>query len=125
MNDYLAKPITPTTLIAMLDKWTGGSHQTGDHAKGEVPADFRDEFLAQCARDLGRVKELLASRSPGALEELRKVVHNISGSGAMVGCPDLSASAKELDETLRDKGDPKGPDCVEALERLERAVKAV
>jgi len=124
MNDYLAKPITPTALIAMLNKWTGGSHQTKDHGQAEVPAELRDEFLARCARDLRRVKELLASRSPDALEELSMVVHNIAETGTVAGRPDLSASAEELKEILLDMGSPDGSAYAEALDKLERAVKA-
>jgi hypothetical protein len=100
MNDYLAKPIMSTALVAMLDKWTGGTHQTKDHGQGEVPADLGDEFLARCARDLARVKLLLASNSPQALEELRKVAHDVAGTGTMAGYPSLSANADGLSEKL-------------------------
>ena len=102
MDDYLAKPITPTALIAAIDKWTA----SGRSPRKAVPdadqsiAELRDEFVAQCAKDLTRIKSLLASGSPGAREALNSLVHRVAGTAGMLGLANVSGDAGELDVAL-------------------------
>lgn len=120
MSDHLPKPITPATLFAMLDKWLDGSGGCSEDAAKEASAELRDEFIAQCARDLARVKLLLTSKTPGAQQELRRLAHFVAGAGAMVGLPNLSKDADEVKKMLDQ--DSETVDSI--LERLEYLIRA-
>ena len=126
MSDHLPKPITPAALFVMLDKWLGESEfePSGTNSKDrEIPAKLREEFLAHCARDLARVKLLLASNVPGAQEELRKLAHRVAGTAAMVGLPDLSDDAVALKDAIAHGAEDELA-CDEFLARLGQLVEA-
>lgn len=124
MSDHLPKPIAPTALFAILRKWTGEAEGSpGEPLSPDVSQELRYEFVRGCARDLARIRVLLNSRAPGALEELRRVAHRISGTGAMVGLADLSQEAGTLAGTLAE-GDKDSLDADKAVMRLERLIEA-
>ena len=126
MSDHLPKPITPAALFAMLDKWLGESEfePAGTNSEDyEIPAKLREEFVAHCARDLARVRLLLASNTPGAQEELRKLAHRVAGTAAMVGLPDLSDDAIALKDAIAHGAEDEFA-CAEFLARLGRLVEA-
>jgi len=125
MTDHLPKPITPASLFAMLQKWAGEASETSGAlpiGEVEVSEELRDEFLGRCAHDLARVRLLLTSRSPSALEELRRLAHGIAGTAGMVGLPDLSTEAGALKDAL-DEGQVDNTKPAEFLTRLERLVE--
>jgi len=127
MTDHLPKPITPASLLAMLEKWAGEASETSGAlpiGEVEVPEELRDEFLARCARDLARVRLLLTSKSPSALDELRRFAHRVAGTAAMVGLADLSDDAAAFKETLDRGAALDEPECSEFLARVERLTKA-
>jgi len=127
MSDHLPKPITPASLFAMLKKWAAtetdepSAAPTGDVG---VPEELRDEFLAQCADDLARVRLLLTWKSPTALKELKDLAHRVAGTAAMVGLADLSDDAAAFGETLDRGAALDEPECSEFLARVERITKA-
>jgi len=125
MNDYLAKPITSAALLAVIDKWGGGSRSPG-HAAGadQSMTELYDEFVAQCAKDLARIKSLLASGSPGGREELKRLVHRMAGTAGMLGLANVSVSASELDKALARDSAPDGTEYVQLLATLEQLVRA-
>ena len=127
MSDHLPKPITPAALFAILGKWTEEPEEPagppGEPLTPDVSQELRDEFVRDCARDLARIRVLLNSRAPGALEELRRVAHRISGTGAMVGLADLSQEAGSLVDSLAE-GDSGRVKADRAVTRLERLIEA-
>ena len=126
MNDYLAKPITPAALIAAIEKWAGGGRSLRKAApQADQPmTELRDEFVAECAKDLARVKALLASGAPGARGALRRLVHRTAGTAGMLGLADMSAYASELDEALGRDNVPDGTEYARFMARLEQLVRA-
>jgi len=46
--------------------------------------------------------ELLQARDAGKLQTLHRMAHNLSGSGATFGFPDISEMARTLEKTLKD-----------------------
>lgn len=126
MSDYLAKPITPAALIAAIDKWSGAEQSLREPLlqTDRSMAELRDEFLAQCAKDLAVVKSLLASRSPSTRDGLKKLVHRVAGTAGMLGLIEVSAFAKELDEVLGRDGIPTHADYAQFMARLEQLVRA-
>ena len=123
MSDHLPKPITPAALFATLSKWTEGADAPPDELlTPDVSQELRDEFVRGCAQDLARIRVLLNSSAPSALEELRRVAHRISGTGAMVGLADLSQEAGILMDALAESnGDVNADGAVTRLERLIEA----
>ncbi|HZJ13008.1 MAG TPA: ATP-binding protein, partial [Methyloceanibacter sp.] len=126
MTAHLPKPITPASLFAMIEKWTTETDEPSAAPTGEVEVseELRDEFLARCARDLARVRLLLTSKSPSALDELRRLAHRVAGTAAMVGLADLSDDAAAFKETLDRGAALDEPECSEFLARVERLTKA-
>jgi signal transduction histidine kinase/FixJ family two-component response regulator len=125
MNDYLAKPVTPAALLAAIDKWAGDS---ASPCKAPPEADramtaLRGEFVLQCAQDLARVKLLLASGSPGAGEELKRLVHRVAGTAGMLGLANVSVDASKLNEALA-RGDLGRVNYVQFVEKLETSLRA-
>jgi CheY-like chemotaxis protein/HPt (histidine-containing phosphotransfer) domain-containing protein len=124
MNDYLAKPITPAALFAVLEKWTNQSEQpVGTAEPEEGLAELREEFVAQCGTDLARVKSLLACGTPGAREELKRLVHRVAGTAGMLGLANISICASQLDETLGRESVQDGPEYARFMTRLEQLVR--
>jgi len=126
MTAHLPKPITPASLFAMLEKWAAETDGPPAAPTGEVgvPEELRDEFLARCAGDLARVRLLLTSKSPTALDELRRLAHRVAGTAAMVGLADLSDDAAAFKETLDRGAALDETECSEFLARVERLTKA-
>jgi len=125
MNDYLAKPITPAALFAVLEKWTNQSEQSGETAEPDDGlAKLRDEFMTQCAADLSEVKRLLGSGSPSARDELKKLAHRVAGTSGMLGLANMSICARELDEALCRTNVPDVAEYAQFLVNLERLVRA-
>ena len=126
MNDYLAKPITSAALLAAIDKWTGDSSSPPKAAPGadQAMTDLRVEFVEQCAKDLARIKSLLASGAPGAREELKRLVHRVAGTAGMLGLANVSVDASKLNDTLA-RGDVLGRvNYVQFVEKLETSLRA-
>lgn len=126
MSDHLPKPITPAALFAMLNKWTDGTDDSSGDVRStgvDVPEDARDEFLSRCAQDLAYVRTLMASDSPSALNELRRLAHRINGTAAMVGLAQLGEEAGVLKDALEDK-QLEDVESDAFLTRLERLVEA-
>ena len=86
--------------------------------------ELRDEFVAECAKDLARVKSLLASGAPGARDALKRLAHRTAGTAGMLGLADMSAYASELDEVLGRDNAPDGAEYALFMARLERLVRA-
>ena len=126
MNDYLAKPVTPAALVAAIDKWAGGSRSTRKAAPeaDQSMTELRDEFVAQCTKDLARIKSLLASGSPGAREELKRLVHRVAGTAGMLGLANVSVYASELDEALARDNVADGAEYAQFMATLEQLVRA-
>ena len=125
MNDYLAKPITPAALFAVLEKWTGESGQSAGIAEPDDGlTKFRDEFVTQCAHDLSEVKRLLASGSPSAREGLKRLAHRVAGTAGMLGLANISICASELDEALGRENVQDAAEYAQFMMKLERLVRA-
>ena len=126
MDDYLAKPITPVELFAVIGKWAGGRRSPRKAAPeaNQSMTELRDEFVAQCAKDLTRIKSLLASGSPGAREELKRLVHRVAGTAGMLGLANVSVHASELDEAFARGNVAHRAEYAQFLATLEQLVRA-
>jgi two-component system sensor histidine kinase/response regulator len=122
MDDYLTKPIRPHALAQMLDRWLAPDAQTSsaiggepvvsgedaaeldaerlsmlrdlDDGDGVLLASIADEFSAEAARQLDRVREGLAEGDPQAVE---RAAHSIKGSSANLGATRLAELTGHLE----------------------------
>jgi signal transduction histidine kinase/CheY-like chemotaxis protein/integral membrane sensor domain MASE1/HPt (histidine-containing phosphotransfer) domain-containing protein len=126
MNDYLAKPITSAALLAAIEKWAGDRSsppKAAPEADREM-TELRGEFVAQCAQDLARIKLLLASGSPGAREELKRLVHRMAGTAGMLGLANLSVDTSELNKLLARGDRLERANYIPFVEKLETSLRA-
>lgn len=126
MDDYLAKPITKTALFAAIDKWTADGRPPREEWPETDPSmsGLREEFMAQCARDLARVKSLLASGSPAAKKELQALVHCFAGTADMLGVREVGREARELNAAFSCGEVSESADYMQLIEKLETSLKA-
>jgi PAS domain S-box-containing protein len=129
MDDYLAKPVTQSTLAEILEKWLPGE-DSGEEDAMEPPAwdhenEARDaappcwdrdammerlmnddELAASVVQafleDLPeQIETIRQSLAAGDLEEIRRRAHTIKGSSANVGGEALRAAAAALEASAR------------------------
>lgn len=149
MDDFLTKPVDPTVLREMLDRWLGGPGRParstpapGPAARIPVPAGRGDDL------DLDRLDMLCQEASPvyldraitnfvasstGALEDVRAAVeaadsdqlrhtaHRLKGSALNLGLPRVAGPALHL-EQVGDTGTVAG--AVDLLPVLQEALDA-
>ena len=123
MNDYLAKPVDPTALAAILQKWLPREPARPDsHLEGSIAAPAPQEgsapvfdeaallkrlmgdrdlaktivtsFLADIPKQLAALESHLASRDIGAV---RRQAHSIKGAAASVSAGTLRNTALEME----------------------------
>ena len=139
MDDYLAKPITPEQLAAVLERWVpdvATPHAIPHHAQRDAdphapvdwdmvadlvamtPPDFLTELLALFFRDSARaLTELRLAWREDDIDAWRRVAHKLRGACATLGARsmmDLCARMEDLDRALMET------DGEAMLENLER-----
>ena len=77
--------------------------------------------MAQCARDLARVKSLLAS---AAKKELQALVHCFAGTADMLGVREVGREARELNAAFSIGEVSESADYMQLIEKLETSLKA-
>lgn len=95
MDDYLAKPIDPDALEAIILKWTGRLHVVASQPSPELMATLREKFVARCQQDLTSLSNLSARDDA---REVRAIVHRLAGSAATFGYPDAGRAALTVDQ---------------------------
>ncbi len=144
MDDYVAKPMSPEQLAAVLDRWVPDAHVRARAAPPHAapvsedaavdwemvadlvamtPPDFLSELLAMFYRDAATsLTDLRIAWRDDDVEAWRRVAHKLRGSCATLGARammDLCARIEDLDAArVASEGEP----LLDALEReFERA----
>jgi PAS domain S-box-containing protein len=116
MSDYLAKPIDPEALQAIVRKWTGEAAQSTLATQSALEA-LRIKFVARCLADHEALERL---RLPEDVREIRAIVHRLAGSAATFGFPDAGLAALAVDQALSSGSAPKPEDVEMVLAALKR-----
>lgn len=118
MDDYLAKPIDPAALEAIILKWTGRPHVVATQPSAELMTALREKFVARCQQDLTALSALSARDNA---REVRAIVHRLAGSAATFGYPDAGRVALIVDQAYSTGRPPSG----EEIEAVKEALGAV
>jgi HPt (histidine-containing phosphotransfer) domain-containing protein len=143
MDDYLAKPFGQDALIAAIARWTGGSPgglaMSASGATGEGPLDplvmedlraMGAAFLGDSVRAFlehapGRIAAARAALARGDARELRRAVHSLRGSAAILGARTVTQCCARIEERL-EHGDRQVAPLLAAVEaELEQARSAL
>jgi len=95
MNDYLAKPIDPSALEAIILKWTGQAHPLGPTPSAAHMTILCAKFVARCEEDERALARLSPLEHP---KEVRAIAHRLAGSAATFGFPDAGRAALTVDQ---------------------------
>jgi HPt (histidine-containing phosphotransfer) domain-containing protein len=104
MDDYLAKPIQPSALAEMLEKWLpkGGRRAFDETAlverlsgDREIAAKVVAGFLDDVPKQLAGLRESVGAADPAAT---RMRAHRLKGAAAAVGCESLRQAAVSLEK---------------------------
>jgi two-component system, sensor histidine kinase and response regulator len=116
MDDYIAKPLRPDQLDAVLERWLGraAEHPNGDapseNGTGLVDAGRVRRFKADYPQIVERLMALFADTTPALLEQLsnavhagdddcvRRLAHKLKGSCQNVGATRMAALCRALEE---------------------------
>ncbi len=137
MDDYIAKPLRPDQLDAVLERWLGGAPTpppaaTGNGAAGElIDAGRVQRFRADYPEIADRLVALFADTTPPLIEQLsnavhagdddavRKLAHKLKGSCQNLGATRMATLCRALEEP----GAP-GPQLVDQLAAVYPATLA-
>lgn len=84
-------------------------------------AALQARFVARCAGDLARLRELFAAGAHEA-DETQALAHSLAGAGATFGFPDVSTAAGRLDDAYVDGRRPSPEDTDALIAALEAMV---
>lgn len=89
----------------------------------DVFAGLQARFVARCADDLVRFRQLIAT---GDLEcdEARALAHSLAGAGATFGFPLISTAAGRLDDAYVERRRPSDTDANALVVALDQIVTA-
>ena len=107
MDDYLTKPVRQEALLTAVRKWAGpkaaGVEASAPPAAVLVDADLADlvpSYLARILADLDRIADLVRT---GNYDEIRKLGHNMKGSGTAYGFAEITRLGAEIEIAAKEK----------------------
>jgi CheY-like chemotaxis protein len=121
-NGFIAKPFEKETLTQILEKYLT---QENVQPKTTKVSDVDEELMGAFYKDAAdNLQALSAALRQSDFKMVRKVAHNIKGSAALFGFPELSDQGKEvcdaIDSDQSDHASALTEALVEALEKIER-----
>jgi PAS domain S-box-containing protein len=123
MDDYVAKPVTPEQVEAVLTRWVASSPPLNGHAAEDIPAVdaidadrwallgqmggpnsgdlLRRMVAAFTAEGPGRVERVRRAVAGGDAQELTAAAHALAGSSATIGASHLAELCSQLERVGR------------------------
>jgi two-component system sensor histidine kinase/response regulator len=119
MDDYIAKPIDPETLVSTIEKWIGGNAET-EHDKapqeaGQKPMDIDGaaqrlggdlEFMLEIVQEFmnfapAQIEGIRAEVRSGNAPGIEHACHTLKGAAASINAEQIRAIALRLEEIGR------------------------
>jgi two-component system, sensor histidine kinase and response regulator len=109
MDDYLAKPLRPEELDAVLERWLAGAEPAPEPAPRLVDGDRMDMFRRDYPEIVDQLVSLFVEGTPPLLEELReaaaggdpqavrRAAHKLKGSCQNIGATWMATLAREAE----------------------------
>lgn len=100
---HLSKPIMKRTLLDAIETYTGASVQRPASGKAEDSAiddiaALRPEYLSSVRNDLGI---LLGATESADLATIKRLAHNMKGTGASFGFPDITTIGDVIEQAAK------------------------
>lgn len=122
MNDYVAKPLSPESLKAMVAKWLGEDMRTPPAPTESLSPllldELRQRFIERSRADL----DLIEARSRDM--DVQALVHRFAGTAGSLGFGALGEAALALDLKLAQDERLNEDDWAPFIEALRQAVRA-
>ncbi len=103
MDDYLTKPVRPEALLSAVRKWTPQQlTKTPGGGPVEIDPDLADlipDFLVRVRKSVAEIEGLALVED---LVSIGRIGHNLKGSGAAYGFPEITRLGKEIEFAGRD-----------------------
>jgi len=100
---HLAKPISKKSFLSGLAQWLAKSPvEEPAAARIDIPEGLEElapKYLAARRRELALFRDLLEQ---SAFEKLRRLSHNLKGTGASYGFPDISRLGSAIEQASKD-----------------------
>jgi signal transduction histidine kinase/CheY-like chemotaxis protein/HPt (histidine-containing phosphotransfer) domain-containing protein len=101
-DDVISKPVSPERLREVLAPYTGGAPRPRPSAAAAIPVQVDERlralvvrFLANCGRDLARLR---AALDGGDLGEARAIGHSLGGVGGSYGFEEITRIGRAIEE---------------------------
>ncbi len=111
MDDYLTKPIRQETLLSTVKKWSKAALHSGEEPSSHgtlestpvlVDPDIADlipTYLANVRKNVAEIGDLVAR---GEGDEVRKLGHNLKGTGTTYGFTEISRFGATIESRARE-----------------------
>jgi HPt (histidine-containing phosphotransfer) domain-containing protein len=127
---HLSKPISKKTFLSCLEQWLAKTAAEPASAPKPVPAAFTVDipegfetlaprYLASRQKDVALLRELLGQSD---FENLRRLAHNMKGTGTSYGFPDISRLGAAIEQASKN-GDER--ELSEQITNLSACLSAV
>ncbi len=136
MDDYLTKPVRQEALLSTVKKWANPKARgerveagTGGEVAAEAPAlvrvdedlaDLVPSYLERILTDLERIGGLAAG---GNLDEIRKLGHNMKGSGTAYGFSEITRLGAAIETAAKEANAAAAAGCAKSLLGYLRQVR--
>ena len=128
-NSHLSKPISKSKLISAIEEWVrprqGAAHDEAA-CEIEVPPGLEEHAKKYIERRRGEIPVLNDLYARADFQQMRALAHNIKGTGASYGFPELTRIGGELEDLAKRSDAPAIGEQLGALSRyLTKASQAV
>lgn len=121
---YLSKPVSKAKLIAEIERLHRSRNTVGGSHKGRLSPEIQARIPAYLTRRRDEVQRMRDLLREGDFETIRILSHDLKGTGAGYGFPELSRLGAELEKAATRKESPRTEEQIASLEALLRACDA-
>lgn len=127
MNDFLAKPIDPTSLFKAIRSYTGNGNIKPAHQNKQLPKAYENlkniekimgtQYLKDFIHDsLAEMDNLIESlKNSEDTQTIETAAHNLKHFSGMLGLEDIMAYSKNLEVSIKENDHDQSAYCIEKI----------